>query len=60
MADHYFLGDHENVVALALMLTHLDLTLREHYTFSISPTDATDQPVAAALLSFASVYCKRS
>ena len=44
---------------LALMLRHLDLSLRKHYIFALSPTDPEDPPVAAALLSFASCYASR-
>ena len=59
LAEHYFLGDFDNIYELALMLRHLRLTLREHYLFSISPTDASDPPVASALLSFATAYSSR-
>ena len=60
MTQHYFFGDFEAIHALAIMLRHLRLTLRERYIFAISPTDPDDAPVASALLSFASAYSSRS
>lgn len=49
---------------LAVMLKHLEggeggLTLREAYTFAISPTDPADAPIAAALLAMATAYSLR-
>lgn len=44
---------------LATMLRHLPLTLREAWTFAISPTDPADAPVATALLSLASSFAQR-
>ena len=43
------------------MLRHLPLSLREAWTFSISPTDPDDVPVASALLTLATAYafCRR-
>jgi ATP-dependent RNA helicase SUPV3L1/SUV3 len=53
---HYSYAKHEEVVALAQMLRHLPLSLREAWTFAISPTDPDDVPVASALLTFATTY----
>lgn len=39
---------HEEVLALAQMLRHLPLSLREAWTFAISPTDPDDVPVRRA------------
>ena len=41
------------------MLRHLPLSLREAWTFSISPTDPDDVPVASALLTLATAYAFR-
>lgn len=41
------------------MLRHLPLSLREAWTFAISPTDPDDVPVASALLGFATTYAAR-
>ena len=60
MADHYMLGDFDNMYRLAVMLRHLRLTLREQYLFAVAPADAQDPPVASALVSFATAYNLRS
>lgn len=44
---------------LATMLRHLPLSLREAWTFAISPADPADVPVAAALLGLATVFAAR-
>lgn len=59
LSKHYFLGDFENMLALAIMLEHLPLTLRECYIFATSPTDSADPGIAGSLLNFARAYCKR-
>ena len=59
MAGHYCLGDFDNMRALAAALEHLPLSLREHYMFSVSPTDAGDSSLLAALLCFATAYSIR-
>lgn len=41
------------------MLRHLPLSLREAWTFAISPTDPADELVAAALLSLAHAFALR-
>lgn len=56
MADHYMLGDFDNMYRLAMMLRHLRLSLWEQYLFAVAPADAQDSPVASALLSLASAY----
>ena len=40
---------HDEVVTLAQMLRHLPLSLREAWTFAISPTDPDDVPVSGCL-----------
>ena len=57
--SHYALARYEDTRALAVMLRHLPLSLREAWTFAISPTDPADEPVAAALLSLAHAYALR-
>ncbi|PSC71108.1 ATP-dependent RNA helicase mitochondrial [Micractinium conductrix] len=56
---HYSLADYSPQLALATMLRHLPLSLREAWTFSISPTDPEDVPVASALLHFATLFAHR-
>jgi hypothetical protein len=41
------------------MLRHLPLSLQEAWTFSISPTDPADAPLASALLRFATAYARQ-
>lgn len=57
--DHFFFSDYEAMHKLALMLRHLPLSLRDAYTFAISPADPDDPIIASALLSFATAYCQR-
>lgn len=57
--SHYSLARYEDIRALAVMLRHLPLSLREAWTFAISPTDPADEPVAAALLSLAHAFALR-
>lgn len=45
--------------ALATMLRHLPLSLREAWTFAIAPADPADAAVAGALLSLATGYALR-
>jgi hypothetical protein len=64
LGPHYELASVEDMARLAVMLRHLEggergLTLREAYTFAISPTDPADTPVAAALLAMATAYSLR-
>lgn len=47
------------MLSLALMLEPLPLSLRECYTFALSPTDSADPSSTGALLSFAKAYCRR-
>lgn len=59
LSDHYYLGDYENMLTLAVMLNELPLTLRECYIFATSPTECTESTSTSALLSFANAYCRR-
>ena len=59
LSDHFFFSDYEAMHKLALMLRHLPLSLRDAYTFAISPADPDDPIIASALLSFATAYCQR-
>lgn len=56
---HYSYARYEEQHTLATMLRHLPLPLREAWTFSISPTDPEDVPVASALLGFATAFAFR-
>ena len=58
MSNNYFLADIDNIHALAKLIQRLPLTTREQYLYACSPTDATDGPVASALLNFAKAYCR--
>lgn len=57
--DTYRLARFDDQLALATMLRHLPLSLREAWAFSTSPADPDDAPVAAALLGFAAAYASR-
>lgn len=55
----YSYARYEEVHALAMMLRHLRLSLREAWAFAIAPADPADAPVAGALLSLATAYALR-
>ncbi|KAL4857153.1 DExH-box ATP-dependent RNA helicase DExH16 [Chlorella vulgaris] len=56
---HYCYAQYEDQYTLATMLRHLPLSLQEAWTFSISPTDPADAPLASALLRFATAYARQ-
>jgi ATP-dependent RNA helicase SUPV3L1/SUV3 len=56
---HYRLARFDEQLALATMLRHLPLGLREAWAFSTAPAAPDDAPVAAALLGFAAAYASR-
>lgn len=59
-SENYFYAHFDDVKTNAVMLRHLPLSLREAYTFAISPCDPTDGPVAEALVAFATAFSLRS
>ena len=56
---HWRYARFDEQLALACMLRHLPLSLREAWTFSSAPADPDDTPVAGALLQLATAFAVR-
>lgn len=55
----FFLANFDDIRTNALMLRNLSLSIREAYTFSVSPSDPGDPTVSMALVEFASIFAQK-